>query len=72
LVQELGGFDWVCSDKLLHLNEDIEELSWRQGIEGTRDGIGTACSLWEVDSGWKVEWTILRGCLRRARGAIVE
>jgi len=50
LVEELDGFGGVGARECLHLRENIEELSGREGIEGSRDRIGASESLREIDA----------------------
>ena len=50
MVEELDGFGGVGARECLHLRENIEELSGREGIEGSGDSIRAAQSGREIDT----------------------
>lgn len=54
LSKEFDGAVRVCGHKLLHLDEKVVKLSWREGAEGTGDGIEGGASWGKWYSGW--EW----------------
>lgn len=55
LSEKFGGFCWVICDELLHLNEDVEELSWRKSVESTGDRVSAGQTLKEIYAWWKLE-----------------
>ncbi len=79
MTEKLGGFGGVVCGELFHLGEDVEELGWREGVEGAGDGVGAGEAWWEVYALWELgdrgailgDWEVIAVCAGLLGGLVV-